>query len=167
MRFLGGWMLSIAVAFGATEPGQDDRPFARQATDLVARLDIRARELRRSAEELEELTFQAENRPVLVFRTHLNMLKEDVTKMGEVVDQLDRNRGQAAPWQVQLTDRILVKVRSITDGITQAIALLEKNHEPTWEPNYQSVVGDIRDQANGLSRTIDAFLRWARQPRRG
>jgi hypothetical protein len=91
------WGVGEAVAADAVQPA---RQFAGEARDLIERLDVRAREFQSNAQVLDSLAFRPEVRPALVHLARLNMLKEDLAPIAEIVSRLDRNRGQEADWQV-------------------------------------------------------------------
>jgi hypothetical protein len=152
--------LCLTATFAADQI-QPARPFADKAREWIVQLDVRARQFQGNADVLESAAFLPGANPALVQLPRLNMLGDELTGIADLVSQLDANRSQEADWQVQLTDRLLVKVRSLRESIQQAIALLGKSDQPVWEPNYQTVAGDIRDQSNGLARTVAVFLRWA------
>ena len=159
-RGLSILLLSVTATLAADTVSRA-QPFAAGARELIVRLDGRLRALRSNADVLESAAFLPNADSAKVHLTRVNSLKEDLAGIAEMVNQLDRHRGQEADWQVQLTDKLLPKVRSLTESINQAIALIGNSDQPLWVPNYQAVAGDIRDQANGLSRVVAVFLRWA------
>lgn len=138
-----------------------ERPFAKEGNDLIRRLAIRAKDVRRSAEALGDLASRHEAFPLLTHRTRLTMLKEDVAKMRDIVFKLHDNRGSLDEWQVVLVERITPKWKSLSEDVDAALVLLDRGSQPMFAPTYRSLVGDIRDRVTGIVRTTDEFLFWA------
>jgi hypothetical protein len=86
--------LSMTLVSASAVATSDDHPFAIQATDLLTRLDIRAREFKRNAEALNELAFRPDASSILVHKTRLNMLHEDLAIIAELCGSFSTDAGK-------------------------------------------------------------------------
>ncbi len=99
--------------------------------------------------------------PLLTHKTRLNMLKEDVARMCEIVTTLQENRSGMEEWQVAPVERIAPKCSSLGEDVDAALHLLSRSSQPLFAPIYGSLVGDIKDRVTGIVRTTREFLSWA------
>jgi hypothetical protein len=152
-------LMAVVTALGAA--GQPElHPFLKPADEAIRRVAIRAKDIRRAAEALEDLTIRPDAFPVLTHRTRLTMLKEDASRMCGILTAIEGRDGME-PWQVAAVERISPKCKTLAGAIDAAILLLDRRSDPLFVPTYVCLVGDIRDRIAGIARAADAFVSWA------
>jgi hypothetical protein len=131
------------------------------ATDKLTRVEALAREVRMDAATLQSFQFT----PSLVskdsHRRYLNMAKKNNNEMGDIIRSLHKNRANLEKWQVQLLNRLLPKMETMSDEIEAAINFHNKNFESDFFlPTYEDYVDTIYNKADSIVKTVDRFFEW-------
>lgn len=152
--------LALMAAFSLPTKAVDQQ-FAEETTAQFAQLESLARGVRTDAGALETFTRMPELYSTDLQELKLNTIKRDINKMAKIVERVHQNRSEAKAWQVQLIDRILPKMQTLSSNVESAIRHITKNPEHLFAPNYKVMVSEIHDQADGIVRYTDTFTDWA------
>lgn len=104
-------------------------------------------------------------RSSLSWKSHgqqINMIKEHVNKMGQILSQLHDARGEASPTHQQAIDRIAPLLQEIASNTTSVINHLNEHPNRTWNPEYKNYVAENARLSSELSGAINDFVEYDR-----
>jgi hypothetical protein len=158
VTMLAGWVTFAGTARAADAVESD------KISSILSTAKIQAFQLKEDADLLE--TYTRSNVGWEAHADAVNTMKENVNKMGKLLEQLQNNRNDAAPWQQTAVDRIIPIAKELAANTTAAIGILNKNpHQITTGP-YQEYVEALCDAANNLAATISDFADYGKTKER-
>ncbi len=163
VSFLGTAIVAGCFAFsgfanGATAVESD------QVSGLLSNAETQAFQLKADADTLER--YSRSNTSWESHADAVNRIKEDVNRMGELLNRLEQSRSEAAPWQQVAIDRVLPLAKELAANTTAAINHLNQSPRRLNAPNYQEYLEAIADSAANLSSTIKDFVDYGKTKQR-
>jgi hypothetical protein len=156
---LGPGVLSAAVTRECPVPKATPESytwnFQREASQLLQRVQLDARLVKRHAATLES---EARD-PYVNWRTDgelLTRMRDRIDDMGSVACRLQTIRRVVTPAQKQAIDQSLPLLALLATTTDHTIARLNQNHMNLWKPDYQHDTQDLYTTAAELNHTLAA-----------
>lgn len=133
---------------------------AADPASLLEQARTSASQLRQDADQM-----QGYANSNLSWKSHgqqINMIKEHVNKLGELLSQMHEARGDASHTQQQAIDRISPLLEEIASNTTAVINHLNEHPNRTWNPNYKNYVAENARLTTELSGAINDFVEYDR-----
>ena len=158
VTMMTGWFAFSGLAKGANAVESD------QVSSLLSNAETQAFQLKEDADSVERYS-----RATTSWESHadaINRIKEDVNKMGTLLNSLEQNRAGAAEWQQVAIDRVLPVAKELAANTTAAINHLNQFPKRLNTPNYQEYLEAIADSAANLASTIRDFVDYGKAKQR-
>jgi len=81
--------------------------------------------------------------------------------MGKMVPRLEAIRGQVAPWQQGVIDRIAQEVVLMADNTQDAIVFGGGHKGELWSPTYQKYASNLYNEARALTNSVEQAVDYA------
>src|SRR5579883_1374411 len=159
VALISGWLALPCFAKGTNTPSGSD-----QVSTLLLNAEAQAFQLRADADELEG--YSRSNASWQSHAEAIDRIREDVNKMGDILNRLEQNRSKAAPWQQVAISRVVPVARELAANTTAAIDHLNRNPNRLNTPRYQEYLEAIVDSADNLSSTIKDAVDYGRTKQR-
>jgi hypothetical protein len=128
-----------------------------RASALLARIQVEAAGLRRSAETLG--TFASN--PQYGWQRHadyLDRVKGHINAVGERTAELQRIRHAVLPWQQQAITEVTSHAAQVAASTQAAILYLNENQHWLFAAEYREHLTTIKDRSGDMKQTVDKFL---------
>jgi hypothetical protein len=89
---------------------------------------------------------------------YLNLAKEHINSMGELLGQLRDIRHGASPWQQRAIERIYPVALELANRTEAAIGHLNENKSRLFDPDYQNHLATIAERAEEMKTSVADFL---------
>ena len=132
-------------------------------TEVAAQLDAarnQAYELARDSDEMTSLLIND-----VSWQSHASMLsriRDHVNNMGKILEKLQSERDEAAPWQQEAIDRMVPLLKDIAANTTAAIEHLNQNQLRPVSGDYKDYLQQNADTAHALADMISSFVKYDR-----
>lgn len=152
--------LAIALLLAPGLLPADD--MAQQATEKFARIKAQAREIRTDASILQTYAFT----PSLVSKgshqSKLNSIKKNTNDIAKILQSLQANRAKLVNWQDQLLNRLLPRMKTMSNDAEAAIKFYNESFGNSFfQPTYEDYVSSMYTGADSVIKTIDRYFEWA------
>jgi hypothetical protein len=82
--------------------------------------------------------------------------------MGKILEKLQSERDEAAPWQQEAIDRMVPLLKDIAANTTAAIEHLNQNQLRPVSGDYKDYLQQNADTAHALADMISSFVKYDR-----
>lgn len=114
----------------------------------------------RDGDELESYT-----RSNLSWQSHANQLeliKQHVNHLGEIVQQMNEARDEGTPWQQQAIDEIDPLIREMATQLTATIEHLSEHQSQVRMKPYQDYARATNEVTQRAAKTISDYVEYAK-----
>jgi len=125
---------------------------------LLSEAETYSSQAAKDSDELESYT-----RSPLGWETHnaqLNVIREHVNHLGEIVGQLNDARGMGSPWQQTAIDRINPLMNEIAEQLTATIQHLNDHPTQVHMKPYQDFARATYEVNRRAARMISEFVQY-------
>ncbi len=91
----------------------------------------------------------------------LVFIKENLNALGDLVQEIHKNRAEVKQWQAELVNRLLPRLDVLTTEIDNAIRYIDENPDGDYRPVYVDHIDTAYNKADAVAETVDRYLEWA------
>jgi len=157
------FLLIAAMAGGALSAAPrssvEDWACADEASRILNQIRSTASRLAIQTDTLESYT-----RGGLSWESHagrLNMARESINEIGQLLQQLQEIRNDSAPWQRRAVDSVAPIAESLANRTEAAIDHLNWNRQYLWAPVYADHLKAMAEHASQMKKNVDVHLELA------
>lgn len=161
--------ISVAVLFGAAIFSSIPTVAAASSQEQASTSDIEkavTSELKLLRSLMNQLNVDADQLQTLspsgLWQTHafqLNQVRDDINRVGDQLDWLQRVRFSAAPWQQEAIDSVLAASVEVASRTSAAIGHLNEHHQYLWSPDYVDHLRTISTLSDYMHGLVDNHLK--------
>ena len=148
-------LLCSALSHAQNSGQKQENP---EVTRLLEDAKEKAAALSRDADDMEALI-----RSDVSWQSHAEMLdriKEHVNDLGRLVEKLNAERDNAAPWQQKAIDRMMPLMKELASNTTAAINHLKEHQVRPTIGSYPEYLRENADTAHQLAYIISSFVEY-------
>jgi Skp family chaperone for outer membrane proteins len=92
----------------------------------------------------------------------LSRIRDHVNNIGKILEKLESERDEAAPWQQEAIDRMAPLLKDIAANTTAAIEHLNQNQLRPVSGDYKDYLQQNAETAHALADMISSFVQYDR-----
>lgn len=162
-QYLLGLALLVAAflyLLPALQAADEPVPDSPEVSELLTQAKTRAVQLRNDAEVMKSFSLSG-----VSWESHadqLNLIKEHINALGNVLQQMSDQRHLASPWQQAAIDRITPLAAELASNVETTIEHLTNNRNRLQTPQYRDYLTSNADVANSLSALISDYVSYGK-----
>lgn len=150
-------VLSVSLGQAASKP-KDDSPTA-QARTMLEQVESWSASLADTADRLSMKAIRKEDPQSQA--EDLDILKNDVNKIGRYLRILEAEQGSLAGWESSAIDETLPLMREIAVNTEKAIQTFQSDRIHLWTTPYSEETSKVFEDAERVKELLDGHLKLA------